>query len=208
MSHSLRVLAGLVVIAAGASSLTSCVSPTYGTDKTATEQLIEDIGDAVAVGSTKQKNEIAYAPRPGLVVPKEDRLALAEPQSSLSDRENNPNWVESPEEVRKRLIKEADEQGVGYRSPLAKQASTNRQVGIDQQKLSYEEKRKAIYGISDGKRRYLSDPPATYRKVDDASVLADLGESERAKEKRRKKEAKLATKGSSSDQWWDPLDLF
>ncbi len=211
MTHMFRVCAGVVVIAAGASSLTSCVSsPTYGTDKTAGEQFLDDLGESMAIGSTKKQKNIAYQPRPGLVVPKEGRLALVEPQASLSDRENNPNWVESPEETRQRLRQEAEEanQAGRYRSPLVTQKATSQKLGVEEQKRSYAERRKERLGITtNGGRRYLSDPPTDYRTVKDPSVLLDLGESEKAKEKRRKKEAEAATSGKKK-QWWDPLDVF
>ncbi len=209
MTHMFRVCAGVVVIAAGATSLTSCVSsPTYGTDKTAAEQFLDDLGESIAVGSAKKKKNIAYQPRPGLVVPENGRLALVEPQASLSDRENNPNWIESPEEARQRLLDEADAaNAAGRRSPLVRQKATSKKLGVEEQSRSYAERRKAQYGITSGDRRYLSDPPTTYRTVEDPSVLSDLGESEKAKEKRRKKEAEAATSGKKK-QWWDPLDLF
>ena len=49
----------------------------------------------------------------------------------------------------------------------------------------------------------MSDPPLEYRKVEDPSVLENLGESEAAKEKRRKKEAAIAGSGR---QWWQIWD--
>ena len=209
MTHMFRVCAGLAIIVAGGIQLASCQSPTYGTDKTAAEQLLDDIGDAVTAGSPQKNAGVKYQPRPELVVPQSD-VALAAPQKSLADRENNPDWVESPEEARKRLRAEADlhKDDHAYRSPLRNQTQTSSTLSIDEQKKQYEENRKARYGISDGGRRFLSDPPTKYRKVEDAAALADLGEPESVKEKRRKKAAKLAEKGSKGSQWWDPLNLF
>lgn len=209
MKHMFRVSAGLFLIAAGTFPLASCMSsPTYGTDKTAAEQLMDDLGDAVSVIPPKRDKNIAYKPRPDLVVPDEGKLALAAPQESLANRENNPNWVESPEEMRQRLRKEASENEDYVRSSsLARQEETKRKLNVDQQRQAYRENRKAQAGVSTS-RRYLTDPPVEYREVSDPSVLSDLGESEKVKEKRRKKEAESAEKGSKKKQWWDPLNVF
>ncbi|MCO6186974.1 hypothetical protein [Rhizobium sp. L1K21] len=204
MKHLFRVGTGLFIIAAGTFPLAGCMSPTYGTDKSAAEQLLDDVGNAVAVGAPQEEKNIAYKPRPELVVPSESQLALVEPQQSLANRENNPNWVESPEELRKRLRKEATEANDGDRAnTLIRQKSTMSQLGVQQQKDAYSQQRNA-QGASTG-RRSLVDPPKDYRRVSDPSVLTDLGESEKVKEKRRKKEAEAAQQGK---KWWDPLNVF
>jgi hypothetical protein len=54
-------------------------------------------------------------------------------------------------------------------------------------------------GAYGDKRRYLSDPPLDYRRLPE-EAQADLGEPEKTKERRRKKEAKAAKQSGSS--WW------
>jgi len=120
ITHEFRVAAGMVALVGACLSLSSCMSsPTYGTDKTAAEQLITDLGDATALTTKKDRN-LKYSPRPGLVLPGEsNKLALVEPQESLAGKDN-PQWVESPEETRKRLFDDAENKNKPhYRSPLA-----------------------------------------------------------------------------------------
>ncbi|PWE57963.1 hypothetical protein DEM27_01875 [Metarhizobium album] len=203
ITHEFRVAAGMVALVGACLSLSSCMSsPTYGTDKTAAEQLITDLGDATALTTKKDRN-LKYSPRPGLVLPGEsNKLALVEPQESLAGK-NNPQWVESPEETRKRLVDDAElnKNKPHYRSPLALTGANARSLNTDEQLATYRAARaeqKSAY--SD--RRYLSDPPTEYRAVSDQAALDDLGEPERKKEKRRKKEA-AAEKQSS--RWWMPF---
>src|SRR5690606_32490863 len=55
--------------AVSALALSGCMgSPTYGTDKTANEQLIEDLTGVLALGPKRQP-QIEYQPRPELVKP-------------------------------------------------------------------------------------------------------------------------------------------
>src|SRR4051812_52587 len=105
-TSAFRVCVGAAGILAATLTLSGCMgSPTYGTDKSAMEQLVDDLGSSVAINpaSDEKKRNLRYNPRPTLVVAKKPGDALPEPQNSLANRENNPNWVESPEETRKRL---------------------------------------------------------------------------------------------------------
>lgn len=193
-----RVLACLSGLLAASVGLSGCVSPTYGTGETAAERLVDDIGSAASFGATSSsaKAKIDYAPRPGLVVPKGgEQIALVEPQASLADK-NSGQWIESPEEIRARLVQEADENrnDPDYRSPIARPSDT-----ANQQLAAFREARKIQDGNYQG-RRYLSDPPTAYREADPA-LLTDLGEPEKAKEKRRKKAAATA----SGSRWWMPF---
>lgn len=177
-------------------------SPTYGTDKTAAEHLLDDVSNIANITPDNRNDEVAYNPHPKLVVPG-DKTDLAPPQPSVADRKNNPNWVESPEETRQRLRDEADAGGNSYRSPLLKQNQVNQQLSTAQQRDAYREARKIQQGLYSDKRRFLSDPPLDYRKIDTAE-MNDLGEPERKKEAERKKQAAAAkqTKG----KWWDIFD--
>jgi hypothetical protein len=198
--RAVRVIAGLSGLLVAATGLTGCMSPTYGTGTTAAEQLVDDLGAATTIGSdqSKKRNSIKYAPRPGLVVPAEgeQQTALVQPQASVADKESG-QWVESPEEMRARLAEEAEanKYNTSYRSPLGR-ASPDASA---QQLSNFRAARKVQEGNYEG-RRYLSDPPPTYRQADPAA-LTDLGEPEKAKEKRRKKAATV----SNGSSWWTPF---
>jgi hypothetical protein len=200
MTRNIRVRSGLIGLLGGSFLLTGCMGPTYGTGKSAGEQLVEDVGNAVMVQpDNEEAKNIRYQPRGGLVVPK-DQTALITPQDSVSGK-NNPEWLESPEDMRERLRAEADENSgdVNYRSPLANQGTTNRKLSASEQTAAYREARRLQMGAYSDKRRYLSDPPLDYRRLPE-EAQADLGEPEKTKERRRKKEAKAAKQSGSS--WW------
>lgn len=200
MTRNIRVRSGLIGLLGGSFFLTGCMGPTYGTGKSAGEQLVEDVGNAVMVQpDNDEAKKIRYQPRGGLVVPK-DQTALITPQDSVSGK-NNPEWLESPEDMRERLRAEADENSndVNYKSPLANQGTTNRKLSASEQTAAYREARRLEMGAYSDKRRYLSDPPLDYRRLPE-EAQADLGEPERTKERRRKKEAKAAKQSGS--KWW------
>lgn len=204
MTRQLRVLATGLGAAAVCLSLTSCIGgPTYGTDKTAGEHLIDDLGSAIAFQPQQTKN-VRYQPRPSLVLPPESQKAqLVEPQQSLANREVNPAWVESPEETRQRLREEADlnKDSPNYVSPLAKASANGRKLTAKEQQEAYREARRIQMGAYSDKRRFLSDPPVEYRRIDE-QAKADLGEPEKVKERRRKKEAAIANTGK---KWYWPF---
>lgn len=200
-----RVGVGMAGLLLACSALTGCVgSPTYGTDKTAMEQLVDDVGSAVSIGSDTNKNKgTKYNPRPALVMPPETAKAnLAAPQQSLAGKEN-PEWLESPEQARERLVAEADANANNprYRSPLLAGYGTSGTLTETQKWQAFREARELQKGAYLDQRRFLSDPPTEYRKADEAA-LSDLGEPESKKEKRRKKMAKAA---NQNRQWWMPF---
>ena len=192
-----------------------CLGPTYGTDKSSTEQLMDDLGNIVSV-KPKQGPAIAYQPRPGIVKPPQT-ASLPTPQQSVS--KNNPNWVEPPEATRERLIAEAaaHENEPGYRSPLATRTtgagtpptklgragdgppSPLETASYDRQSREFKENLKIQRGSYSDRRRFLSDPPLTYRQPADTAPVGDPGESERDKEKRR---IAAATKPGTRAGWF------
>ncbi|MBP2560150.1 hypothetical protein J2T08_000849 [Neorhizobium galegae] len=203
-TYAFRVGMGVAGILASTLTLSGCIGgPTYGTDKTAMEQLTDDLGQSVSLGgkSAEAKASLKYNPRPSLVVAKGQDQALPAPQQSLASRESNPNWVESPEETRKRLRDEAaaHENDPGYRSPLL---AGSGQAGQMTETEKWEAFRKAKADAETvsvtGRRRSLAEPPAEFRSAD-AAALSDVGEPESQKEKRRKAQAAEAKKGSD---WW------
>jgi hypothetical protein len=200
MTRHIRVRTGLIGLLGASFVLTGCMGPTYGTGKTVGEQLVEDVGNAVMVRpDNKEAKKIRYQPRGGLVVPK-DEVALVTPQQSVAGKDN-PEWLESPEDMRERLRTEADENSndVNYRSPLANQGTTNRKLSAAEQTAAYRDARRLQMGAYSDQRRYLSDPPLDYRRLPE-EAKEDLGEPERTKERRRKKEAKAAKQSGSA--WW------
>jgi hypothetical protein len=202
--HKVRVGVSLAALVASCAMISGCMSsPTYGTGKTSGEQLFDDITDIASISAMTPKDKgVTYPARPGLVVPAEgDRENLAQPQQSLASKDN-PQWVESPEDARKRLADEAEENkhNVNYRSPLAAADSGRNRVSDAQQTAAYRAARADQQGTYTD-RRYLVDPPQAYRQVSDPSALNDLGTPESKKEKKRKKDAEAAQQSST---WWKP----
>lgn len=197
MTGMYRVAGTLVVLSAVSLSAAGCIGPTYGTDKTATEQLVDDIGASMSIAPTKKPEKIAYQPRGDLIKPTDPKLIA--PQQNLASKDN-PGWIESPEQMRDRLKQEADDNvdNPNYRSPLIVGVTEGKTKSVEQQATEYRQARKIMEG-RENKRRFMSDPPLEYRQVNDPSKLQDLGETEAAKEKRRKEEAEIAGTGR---KWW------
>jgi hypothetical protein len=120
MTHGKGRLAGTaLMLTAGTFVLSGCIGgPTYGTDKTAAEQLLDDLGNVATI--RPQGGDINYQPRPDLVRPPSTG-ALPPPQPSVAQA-GSQTWPESPEQARARLVAEADAGGTNYRSPLAQRA--------------------------------------------------------------------------------------
>ncbi len=135
--------------------------------------------------------------------PEQQQTALVQPQQSLASREANPAWVESPEETRARLREEADanKNDPNYVSPLAKANANGRRLSAKEQQEAYRQARKIEQGAYSDKRRFLSDPPLEYRRLPEGAE-ADLGEPEKDKARRRKKEAQIKNSGS---KWYWPF---
>lgn len=204
MMHGFRVSVSVAGLLAACLTLSGCLGPTYGTDKSSGEQLLGDLADATSLKSITQKEkDIKYQPRPGLVLPgKDGKQALVEPQQSIAGK-NNPQWLESPEDTRSRLKAEAvaNQDNPTYRSPLAQAKANGQKLSSDEQLAAYRAARAEQKGAYDG-RRFLSDPPTGYREVASSGQLEDLGEPESKKEKRRKKEAASA---KQDNKWWLPF---
>lgn len=218
MRTGLRPAAGAGSLLALALLASGCAGPTYGTDKSATEQLFEDIGNIASIKSD-QGPPITYAPRPAIVEPP-DTATLPPPQQSVA--ENNPAWVEAPEDTRARLVAEAaeNENTPGYRSPLAAAVTraTDSGGGVAKvgraadgpptpievmtssrrQSESFQQARKIQQGAYSDRRRFLSDPPLTYRQPAETAPVGELGVPEKQKERER---IANATKGEKKWKW-------
>ncbi|MDQ0319315.1 hypothetical protein QO002_001453 [Pararhizobium capsulatum DSM 1112] len=202
MTREFRVYAAVAGIVAGSAILTGCLGdPTYGTNKSSGEHLLDDLGSAVSLETPDAKDaaKVKYQPRGALVLPAEqEKTALVQPQESAT--KDNPQWLESPEDTRQRLREEADANADDptYVSPLAKSNANGRALTAKEQQDAYREARKVQMGAYADKRRFLSDPPLEYRKLPEEAT-ADLGEPEKDKERRRKKDAQIQGTGK---KWW------
>ncbi|MEX0346717.1 MAG: hypothetical protein AB3N20_17470 [Rhizobiaceae bacterium] len=111
-------LATVSVLVVSAIGLSGCLSsPTYGTGKPASEQLLEDVTGVLTVGP-KKREQIDYKPRPELVQPAEV-AGLPEPQENVISSAQGV-WPESPEEQRARLRAEAtkNRDNLGWRPKI------------------------------------------------------------------------------------------
>jgi hypothetical protein len=183
---------GSVFLFAGASSLalSGCVSsPTYGTGKTSGSQLLEDVSNLTSVVPKGKKEKINYAPRPELVRPAAG-APLPPPQESAKA---SADWPESPEERRARLKAEAT---AAQDDPTFVPKIKNDGFGVQEGPLTPEEQqarfraaRKANSAGSSNTRAFLSEPPLDYRVPAETAPVGDVGEDEKKKERRLKREA-------------------
>ena len=168
--------------------LAGCQSPTYGTDKTASDQLVSDVSNIFSLGPTK-RTAVDYKPRPTLVRPsKAETASLPSPQDSVASA-GNAAWVESPEEKRARLRAEADENSndpswrpqidadmardSAARFPREKSSVINtrsQESGVQPtgtstalQAQQFKQKMAETRQGSPTSRKYLSEPPTEYR---------------------------------------------
>ncbi|MER2536609.1 MAG: hypothetical protein ABTQ31_15755 [Rhizobiaceae bacterium] len=200
--------------------LSGCMSgPTYGTDKTATEQLTSDLTGMFSI-KPKANRVGEYKPRPDLVKP----ASLAElppPQDSIAGN-GNPAWPESPEQRRARIRAEAtNNQDNNLYEPLVINdvsrgkvvndgLSPNMRQKLESAPMSSAEARQAGREVarrqqenkqgSPTTRKYLSEPPLTYRQPAETASTDDLGEDEVKKQRRLKREAS----GGKSWRDWIP----
>jgi hypothetical protein len=220
VTHALRRTApqGLV-LAVAIASLSGCMgSPTYGTDKPADQQLLEDITGVLSL-APKNDQRIEYKPRPELVKPA-SLSTLPPPQDSVITA-SNPDWPESPEQRRARIRAEAtanrdnldfSPEVVDTRTAAAPTVVRNaRGDTVDtftgNGRQTREEFNRRLAENKQGSatsRRYLSEPPTEYRRPVETAPVGDVGEEEWRKEQRRK----AAAGGGSTFSWRDLIPGF
>ncbi len=170
-------------------ALSGCMGPTYGTDTPATVQLFEDVSGAISLGS-KQRDPIAYTPRPELVRPASLDV-LPAPQAAAQDA--NPAWPESPEQRLARVREEAtaNQDNNLYRSPVNSgsrwQAGDRGVPPVENPQQTREELQRRMAESQQGsatQRRFLSEPPVNYRQPAESAPAGELGEEEWRKERR------------------------
>jgi hypothetical protein len=199
--HARVARAALVsgVLAAGFGLAGCMASPTYGTDKTANQQLLEDVTGMLAL-SPKKGQRIDYKPRPELVKP-ETTAVLPPPQDDVATA-SNPQWPEANEARLARIRAEADEnRDSPFFRPNVVNDATERSAEItyddpvlatmSSRERHEEIQRRRILANSGGanSRQYLSEPPVDYRRPAETAPTDDLGESEWKKERRKIREA-------------------
>jgi hypothetical protein len=221
--HHARLWLGAPMLASGL-MLAGCMgSPTYGTDKTATEQLANDVTGILSL-APKRREPIDYKPRPDLVRPG-NITALPPPQQNVATS-SNPAWPESPEQRLARIRAEAtaNQNNPTYDSPIVPDVAMNSPaptsrgpVGRSQhfqdsgigaagsraeQRAAYKQRLIETKQGSETNRKYLSEPPLTYRQPSANAPADELGEPEWKKERR----AKAAARKNSRWSWrnWLP----
>lgn len=193
--------------------------PTYGTARTSGQQLIDDFSNLATLKSLNSDVQVDTKPRPVLVRPKHGaNLVLPPPQENVA-RPGNPDWPESPEARRKRLRDEAtaNRDNPGYVSPIAggsgKSARRYLPSGIDRarerednmpdtnrakaEREQYKRLKQESESGSATQRKYLSEPPLSYRQPAKTAPIGEQGEDEAKKERERKAKAK----GKSGKLW-------
>lgn len=217
-------LALLAPLFASGLALAGCMgSPTYGTDKTAGEQLAGDLTGALSI-TPKQKERIDYKPRPTLVKPAPGQKdALPAPQESIETA--SAEWPESPEQRRARLRADATahQNDPAYQSEIVDDVQTDpaavkkameesgsshppRWSPEDSDKGKAAEIQRRLAESKQGDpntRKYLSEPPLAYRVASDNAPKDQLGEDEYKKERRLKAQAE----GKKGGGWFDWLGL-
>lgn len=195
-ARGLRATVVSGVMVAGLSLAGCMASPTYGTDKTANQQLIEDFAGMLAFSRNK-KPPIAYKPRPELVTP-ETTAVLPPPQDDVTAA-SNPAWPESPEQRLARIRAEATENSetVGYRPNVINDTADKTKVTFDDPILAnmgsrerHEELRRRRAEVARGnssQRQYLSEPPLDYRTPEASAPIGELGEPEWKKDRNNKR---------------------
>lgn len=202
-------------------ALSGCLGPTYGTGKSQGETLFDDLNNIVSLGdSSNEKNAVvaASAPRPELVKP--DNTSILPPPQPTRSADNLP---ESPEQRSARL-QAAAYQGDGplpaefasARKENVPQGyldrTTNGGRGLDalerenastvlspqelkgRGELIKQRLRDQKHGSADT-RKYLSEPPVSYRKPAATAPVGEPGVDEEIKQRRmRNDNESLASK--------------
>ncbi|WP_192179570.1 hypothetical protein [Mesorhizobium amorphae] len=203
-------------------ALSGCMgSPTYGTDKTAGEQLAGDLSSAFSI-SPKRGEKIDYKPRPELVKPAPGQKEnLPPPQESIETA--SADWPESPEARRARLradatahqddpayqsqiVDDVQTDPAAVKKALADSASSHppRWSPADSDKGRAAEIQRRLAEGKQGDpntRKYLSEPPLDYRVAASTAPQGDIGEDEYKKERRLKKEAAAKSKSGGMFDW-------
>lgn len=173
-------------------------SPTYGTDKTANAQLMEDLSGAFAIGIGKRREQIDYQPRPDLVKP-QTTAVLPPPQDNVTNSAA-AGWPESPEQRLARIRREATENqdNLAYRSPVINDVVVDgRTLSPGEQREEFRRRLAETRSLDPNRRRNLSDPPLDYRVPAATAPAGELGETEERKQRAAEREARKNSKNKN-----------
>ncbi|TPW26592.1 hypothetical protein [Pararhizobium mangrovi] len=192
--------AALIVIAG---ALAGCLGdPTYGTGRTQSAHLIDDLGNVATLPSQKIAKE-DYEPRAGLVQPpKGQATTLPRPQEDIASKDD-PNWPRSPEDVRAQMQAEVAAESDTKHLKLGQTQRTYGQAPSNVDRTAQTRQFRQAVALEQGaytQRRTLTDPPDDLRRPAASAPTNQLGESELKKDRERKAAAERAKKGGSS--WW------
>lgn len=195
----------LILLGAGA-ALAGCMGPTYGTGQTATQQLFDDLdGIASFADPRPQRDNISYEERPELVRP-ESTNVLPTPQAPRVTEVQEGTQLQrdaalaarggpvSPELAAARDAMRADSgppprNGFGATQYAGQRASDFASSPAELRGMSEEAQRfRAANATTSNERRYLSEPPTTYRQPAATAPVGETGIDERVKEARVKRE--------------------
>jgi hypothetical protein len=182
--------------AAGAAiSLAACSATTYGTGTSPGAQTLKDISGMAALTGQK-KEKIDYEPRPSVVVPP---TTASLPPPTDGDEVLGTDWPDDPD-VKAEQLKadvaalEAEGKHLDVRLPAGAQPPTDPYADLTPaerkalvRKLAAEA-RSAVAVDENGNpvRRYLSEPPLTYREGDPNAPVLTAEELKKQKKKKKK----------------------
>jgi hypothetical protein len=197
-------------------------SPTYGTDTPADKQLLDDVTGMITL-QPKETRHVDTTPRPDLVRPSKSEVAVLPPPQQDVTVASNSQWPESPEAKRKRLKDEAtaNQADPNYDPQIAGPGSSSssepallrtRGTGVSltgggpdsgiNQSAEFKRRMAANQQGSPTERRYLSDPPLSYRQPAGTAATGELGQDEWRKDRDRKKAALGKKAGFQLSDLW------
>ena len=212
MSENFRARAALIapLVASGLLAAGCVSSPTYGTDKTANEQLASDLSGMFSV-KPKRVAASDYKPRPELVKPTKGSTELPAPQENIVTASADV-WPESPEQQRARIRANAtaNRDNPNFEPEVVNDISVGAQSGtsaargnlgragdagiIDPQasKKAAQDYKRRLAESQQGSptvRKTLTEPPLEYRVPAETAAADEIGEDEVKKARRLKKQA-------------------
>lgn len=177
-----RRLCGLAAASLAVAALAGCSGTTYGTGKAPELQTMEDVLGIVSL-TGPSKEEVEYRPRGAIVDPKSKSLPPPAEATAYTD----PAWPRDPDAERRARSREDDAPRLdnltpseraardpGFRLPKGQEMGRIRDeskpMDPEEAKKIWASMRKNKGGSFDEEgrpvRRYLTDPPSTYREFD------------------------------------------